>query len=212
MLERAYLYVVMFVGLFVAGVALAGSEEERAVAPNAEAAKPLAAGTPLPSASITAHDGTETDLRTALGEGTGVVVFYRGHWCPACMKQLQGLNKIVAELKEDGAKLIAVSTDKPELVAESMTKTGFDIPLYSDSDLDAAKALGIAYQLEGEMLEKYGPTLVETTGHATGQLPVPAVFVVDKEGVIRFVYSNPDYKVRLGEEELLAEVKKLKGE
>lgn len=212
MLDRAYLYVAMFAGLFVAGVALAGSEEDKGVAPSAEAAKPLAVGTPLPSAPITAHDGTETDLRAALGEGTGVVVFYRGHWCPACMKQLQGLNKILPELKENGARLIAVGTDKPELVAETVTKTGFDIPLYSDSDLDAAKALGIAYQLEGDMLEKYGPTLVETTGHDAGQLPVPAVFVVDKEGVIRFVYANPDYKVRLSEENLLAEVKKLKGE
>ncbi len=212
MLDRAYLYVVMFAGLVVAGVALGNSEEKKDVAPSADKASPLASGTPLPPAPITTPDGVETDLRAALGEKAGVVVFYRGHWCPACMKQLQGLNKIVPELKENGAILIAVATDKPEIVAETVKKTGFDIPLYSDNDLEAAKALGLAYQLEGEMLEKYGPTLVENTGHDTGQLPVPAVFVVDKEGVIKFVYANPDYKVRLSNEELLAEVKKLKGE
>lgn len=212
MLDRAYLYVAMFVGLFVAGVALAGSEGDKAVAPSAAEARPVPAGTPLPAAPVTGADGVETDLRKVLDGQAGVIIFYRGHWCPFCMKHLQALNGIADTLAESKVKLVAVSTDKPDVVAATVEKTKFKIEQYSDSDLDAAKALGIAFQLDPDTAAKYRDTLVENTGHDKGQLPVPAVFVVDETGTIRFVFSNPDYKVRLGNEELLAEVKKLKGE
>jgi hypothetical protein len=36
------------------------------------------------------------------------------------------------------------------------------------------------------------------------ELPVPSVFIIDTSGTIRYVYSNPDYKIRLGAEALLA--------
>lgn len=210
MLDRGFYYVGLFGCLIVACAALALSEQKSgAVAPSAEEAKPLAVGAELPDIEVKTAAGETVKLREALAEKAAVIVFYRGHWCPACMKQLQGLGKIVPDLESSGTTLIGIGTDKPEIVAETVKKTNFGFPLYSDSDLSAAKAMGLAYQLDAKSLETYGPTLLENTGHDSGQLPVPAVFLVDKTGKVNFVHSNPDYKVRLSNEDLLAAVKKL---
>ena len=74
---------------------------------------------------------------------------------------------------------------------------GYD--LYSDSRLDAARAFGIAFQLKRvtrKGYRLYGIDLTDASGEDHGQLPVPSVFLVEAGGEVRWVYSNPDYKVR----------------
>lgn len=209
MLDRGFYYVGVFGCLIVTCATLALSEQKPGtVAPSAEEAKPLAVGAELPDAEVKSADGETVKLREALAGQAAAIVFYRGHWCPYCMKHLQQLQEIEGQLKDAGVKLVAITTDKPEIVKETQTK-GFDFTIYSDSGLDAAMAMGVAFQLDPETAAKYRDTLVENTGHDTGQLPVPAVFLVDKAGKIQFVFSKPDYKVRLSNEELLAAVKKL---
>ena len=50
----------------------------------------------------------------------------------------------------------------------------------------------------------YGIDLEEASGYDHHLLPVPAVFVIDPEGVIDFQYVNPDYRARLDPNVLLA--------
>ena len=211
MLDRGFYYVGVFGCLIVTCAALALSEYHAGpVAPSAEDAKPLDVGAELPDVEVKSAEGEVVKLREALVGQAAAVVFYRGHWCPYCMKHLQQLQEIEGQLKEAGVKLVAITTDKPEIVKETQNK-GFDFTIYSDSGMDAAKAMGVAFQLDPETAARYRETLVENSGHVTGQLPVPAVFLVDKSGTIQFVFSKPDYKVRLSNEDLLAAVKKLQG-
>jgi peroxiredoxin len=84
-----------------------------------------------------------------------------------------------------------------------------DLPytVYSDSRADAARAFGIAFQLsaaEELAYRGFGIDLEEASGQAHRQLPVPSVFLVEPGGTIRWVYSNPDYKVRPDNAALLA--------
>jgi peroxiredoxin len=84
------------------------------------------------------------------------------------------------------------------LRASSKAK-GLGYSLYADSSLAAAQAFGIAFQLtddEVRMYEEYGIDLEEASGQDHHRLPVPSVFLVEPGGVIRWVYSNPDYTVR----------------
>jgi peroxiredoxin len=53
-------------------------------------------------------------------------------------------------------------------------------------------------------MREYGVDLEATTGTQQHGLPVPSVFIIDTSGTIRFVYSNPDYKIRLGADALWA--------
>jgi peroxiredoxin len=79
--------------------------------------------------------------------------------------------------------------------------------LLSDSHLEAAKAFHVAYHVDAATLAKmreYGLDLEATTGTKEHELPVPSVFIIDTSGTIRFVYSNPDYTIRLGADALWA--------
>lgn len=79
--------------------------------------------------------------------------------------------------------------------------------LYSDSDLEAARAFGIVFQIgaaEAAAYKAFGIDLEEASGKTHHQLPVPSVFLVEAGGTIRWVYSNPDYKVRPDTAEILA--------
>ena len=95
--------------------------------------------------------------------------------------------------------MIAISADRPALLAKSLEANDLGYTLYSDSSLTAARAFGIVFQLsEKEVAEykDYGIDLEEASGHSHHQLPVPSVFLVEAGGTIRWVYSNPDYEVR----------------
>ena len=92
MLDRGFYYAGVFGCLILSAVALAGSEERNdGVAPSAQEAKPLAAGAELPKVEVQTTGGETVKLNEALADQAAAIVFYRGHWCPFCMKHLQKL-------------------------------------------------------------------------------------------------------------------------
>jgi len=102
--------------------------------------------------------------------------------------------------------VIAVSPDRPEKLAQSLEEKDLGYALYSDGSLTAARKFGIVFQLDDGTLaryQKFGIDLEAASGHDHYQLPVPSVFLVEAGGTIRWVYSNPDYRVRPENEKLL---------
>ena len=92
-----------------------------------------------------------------------------------------------------------MSPDQPSRLTNSLKVKDIGYALYSDSDLAAARAFGIAFQVKAEeieLYEAYGIDLEAAAGREHHQLPVPSVFLVEAGGAIRWVYSNPDYRVR----------------
>ena len=120
--------------------------------------------------------------------------------------QLGQLQKIESELVEMGYQIIAISPDRPEKLRESAKQQQFDYTIVSDSQMEAAKAMGLAFRVSDETLERYlkwGLDLEDASGESHHLLPVPAVFLSNKEGIIEFQFVHPNYKVRLDPEVLL---------
>jgi peroxiredoxin len=110
------------------------------------------------------------------------------------------------ELAGLGFPVVAISADRPEKLHQSLESGGLGYSLYSDSSLAAARAFGIVYQLDEAEIARYrsyGIDLEDASGQKHHQLPVPSVFLVEAGGTIRWVYSNPDYKVRPDNRSLL---------
>jgi peroxiredoxin len=108
--------------------------------------------------------------------------------------------------------VIAISPDRWEKMTQSLEVKDLGYRLYSDSDMAAARAFGIAFQLGPEQVKAYagyGIDLEAASGREHHQLPVPSVFLVEAGGTIRWVYSNPDYKVRPENEKLLEAARRL---
>jgi len=106
-----------------------------------------------------------------------------------------------------GFQIIAISPDRPAKLRETQVKHGIQGRFLSDSQMVAAQAFGVAYQVDAQTLSQlkaYGIDLEEASGEKHHMLPVPAVFIAGTDGVIQFAYANPDYKVRIVPELLLA--------
>lgn len=185
-------------------------EEKQRVVRSAEAIHPILIGSKVPELTLRTIDGELFNLNEAIRNKPTVLIFYRGGWCPYCNLQLGQIQEIEADIIKYGYQIIAISPDKPEKLIESIDKHKMNYLLLSDSNMAGAKAFGIAFKLDEATIKKYegyGIDLVDASGEEHYYLPVPSVFVVGTDGIIKFEYVNPNYKVRLDPNILLSTVK-----
>jgi len=100
----------------------------------------------------------------------------------------------------------------PQDPAQVVKGPGLSYTILSDARMAAARAYGVAFRVDDATAARYkgfGIDLEAASGETHHELSVPAVFIVDRSGVIRFVYANADYRVRLAPDELLAEARRL---
>jgi peroxiredoxin len=196
--------------LMVAVLSATAPAEERPLAASAKDAMPLHVGDVLPDVSINDAAGKPVKLRSLQTDGPVVIVFFRGSWCPICTKHFRDLIKAHPEVVKLGAKMVAISPDTAENTTANATKLKTPFPLYSDSDVAAAKAFGLAFKVDDGTVAKYkgfGIDLEKASGRDHHALPVPAVYIVDQSGKITFAHSNPDYSKRLDMESILTALK-----
>lgn len=179
----------------------------QAAPPNdARNVNPIEVGASAPAVDLTQADGSTVPLHQLTTEAPAIVVFYRGGWCPYCIRHLAALGEIESKLQELGYRVHAISPDRPARVAEAAAAADIDYALYSDASAEVASAFGLAFRVDAATYEKlmgYGIDIEAASGRDHHLLPVPAVFIVDQENRIRFRYFNPDYKERLSAEALL---------
>lgn len=168
---------------------------------------PLLVGETFPASSLSDPEGNPVGLPSLFAEKPSVVIFYRGGWCPYCTKHLSAIGQSEQEILAAGYQIIAISPDSPEKLAATYDKEEISYRLLSDADGTLAKAIGIAFQAP----EKYADHLSKHSGGKNSHfLPVPSVFILDKEGKILFEHIDPDYQSRLEVDLLLAVVTALK--
>lgn len=182
------------------------SVQKKEVAPSANEICPIKIGETVPGIFLRDNYGELINLRELVKQKRTVLIFYRGGWCPYCNLQLAELNSIENEINNLGYQVVALSIDKPEKLMESLGEHKLSYTLLSDSKAEASIAFGLAFKVEDEynkMLKDHDLDIEEASGEDHHILPVPAVFIVDLNGIIQFSYVNPDYTVRLNGEILL---------
>ena len=181
-----------------------------AVALSAVQVCPLKVGAVVPLVTLRNVQGIEVDLKTEIAKKPTVLVFYRGSWCVYCNRQMSQLKEIESGILELGYQVIAVSPDRAEKLNETLDKYGLKYTLLSDSKMIAAQAFGLAFRVSQETLDRYkriNIDLDDASGENHHLLPVPAVFIVGQDGIIRVEYVNPNYKVRIDPDVILAAAK-----
>ncbi len=174
----------------------------------AEDVSPLLIGESIPKATLQDSEGKQIELGKLLSERPTVLVFYRGGWCPYCNLQLSGLAKIEKDILDLGYQIIAISPDDYQNLQNTEEKDSTNYQLLSDPNGKFIKEIGIAFQTP-LIIKGYIATKGQK-GKTSEVMPVPTVMVVDKKGEILFEYINPNYKVRISGEMLLAVLKSLK--
>jgi peroxiredoxin len=183
---------------------------EPRIAQSPEDIKPLLNGMSAPAVSLQDATGKAVELGTLLKQQDTVLVFYRGGWCPYCNLQLAALREIEPKLKALGYQLIAVTPDSPAAIQASLKDTkgaAITYALLSDSQFNLSSAFGVAYYLDEKTsatyLNTYKLNLNKEQNTGKVVLPVPAVYILSKDGLVQYSYQHINYKVRLQSELLL---------
>ena len=150
--------------------------------------------------------GQEIHLKEFLKKGKVVLVFYRGQWCPYCNRELKRLQDSLQLIISKKATLISVTPEKSESVSKTIEKTSATYSIISDDGLKIMKAYNVAFELDENTLTRYrnAGLNIESNNSKNGNfLPVPAVYIIDKESNIVYRFFDPDYKKRPSVKEIL---------
>ncbi len=145
------------------------------------------------------QNGNEIELKDIRKKGPVVLIFYRGYWCPYCNRELKKLEDSFQLIKEKGAQLIAITPEQQEGISKTIEKTKATYSIITDNDRKIMKAYDVAYQVDEKTIARYkmaGIDLPDNNGQKPGAvyLPVPAVYIVGKDGEIKYRFFNDDYK------------------
>lgn len=132
-------------------------------------------GYPAPLFELPAVDGEPRSLSSYRGRKV-VLIFYRGHWCGACRNHLAALTEAAPAMEDTGGSVLAISAEPLATVRAAARRDGLRLTLLSDEGLTAIDAYGIRWEGEPE-------------GRAIAR---PSVFVVDRDGVVRFAHVGED--------------------
>jgi len=186
---------------------LFGCSNEISIPTVAEDISPILIGETLPNAYFQNAEGESVQLKAVLEEKPTVLVFYRGGWCPYCNVQLSGLVDIEEEVLELGYQIVAISPDDFKNLQATIENNNTKYKLLSDPNGEFIQQIGIAFKTSSSLKEYI--TGKGQKGETSSVMPAPTVMIVDKKGVIKFEYINPNYKERISGEMLLSVLKTL---
>jgi peroxiredoxin len=174
--------------------------EQAALAAAGVPAGVASAGTRLADVGLLDVHGAPTSLYTALGDGTAVVVFYRGVWCPYCNIALSVYQQhLLPELTDRGVRLIAISPQVPDGSLSMRDKHGLAFTVLSDPGNSVARGLGILTRPSDEARAaqlELGLDLTAVNADGTIGVPMPTVAILDGGHVLRWIDVHPDYSTR----------------
>lgn len=171
------------------------------------AERALKAGDRAPVFTLPDPDGNPVSAADLLAEGPLVVTFYRGIWCPYCNLDLQALQEALPEIQARGAHLLAISPQTPVNSRRSQRENKIAFPILSDHGNSVAESFGLRFRLPDYLADLYKNTfkndLAVVNGEDSWTLPMPARYVIGRDGVIVYAEVNPDYTRRPDPSELL---------
>jgi len=152
--------------------------------------------------------GETVSLKDLRRKGPVVIIFYRGNWCPYCNKELSHLQDSLQLIKDKGASLVAITPETQEGIIKTAEKTKAQFPIIWDEDLKIMKGYDVAFKVDEKTVARYKNfdiDLAATNNQKPDDvyLPVPAVYIVDKEGNVTYRYFEPDYKKQVPVKEIL---------
>jgi peroxiredoxin len=152
-----------------------------------------------PGFELQDHNGKLTCSADLLRRGPLVICFFRGRWCPFCVGQLEALNLILPQIEQTGSTLLAIS---PQTVQQSFFMTDqhkLRFPLLSDAGNKVARQFGLVYRVPEAQQAIYRRAFINlpfANGDAGWELPIPATFILNRDGSVLYSSANEDYTER----------------
>ena len=163
-------------------------------------------GDPLPPFVLPDDSGHMVSLNELLTQGPVAVTFHRGHWCPYCRININALVQAHQEIAAQGGQIVAIMPDRQKFIADFRSESKVPFPILTDIDNGYALSLNLTIWVGAELqkLMEGRRNLPEFHGNSSWTLPIPATFVVGRDGRIRARFMDPDYRKRMAIADMLA--------
>jgi peroxiredoxin len=161
----------------------------------------------MPPFILPDEEGHLVTLDHLRSNGPVAVTFHRGHWCPYCRINTDALAKAQKEIAAESGQVIAVMPDRQQFAAEFKSKLNAPFPILTDLDNGYALSLNLVIWVGEEMaqfISAAGWDIPKFQGNASWMLPIPATFVVGKDGRVKARFVDPDYRKRMAIEDLIS--------
>jgi peroxiredoxin len=107
---------------------------------------------------------------------------------------------VAAEVRTLGASLAAVSPQRTEFLRQMIAKHKISFDILTDSGNEVATKFGLKFTVSDEVKKVYqgsfGLDLAKFNADGMWTLPMPARFIIDRKGIVRYAEADPDYTRR----------------
>jgi peroxiredoxin len=144
------------------------------------------------------QNGKSISLKELRKKGPVVIMFYRGYWCPYCNKELKRFQDSLELISAKGT-LIAITPESKEGIDSVFERTGATFSILSDEGMKISSQYGVSFKVDDRTVGRYknaGIDLAKINNQKEVSLPVPAVYIVNKDGYISYRFFDADYKKR----------------
>lgn len=159
----------------------------------------LAVGDTLPDFELEDASGRLWRSEELLARGPLVLAFFRGAWCPYCDLAMRALETVRPELEALGATLLGVAPSRPAVLARIGAERSLGYPLLTDAGERLARLCGLRFELATvhvDFYRRFGVDMPAEHEGAGWELPVPATYVVGRDGVIAWAFADADWGKR----------------
>ncbi len=179
----------------------------------AQSGKYLKIGSKAPEINGMDQNGRAISSGHLLKSGPVVLMFYRGNWCPYCQKQLSELQDSLFDILNLGAHVMVVTPEKPAGIRKMIGISGAAFSILHDDKYKIMKAYGVDFKLSKETVPRFYAFTINHTRSANGNkddiLPVPATYIINQQGIVKWIYYNTDYRQRPSVEDIVQALKSL---
>jgi peroxiredoxin len=163
-------------------------------------------GSAMPDFVLPDEAGRLIALGDLLREGPAAVTFHRGHWCPWCRMSLAALSRAQGDIARIGAQVAAIVPETQEYAAEFKRRVDTPFRILTDMDNGYALSINLAIWIGSELQERlssYGLSLPDYQANDGWMLPIPATFVLGRDGHVKARFIDPDFRKRASIEQLI---------
>ena len=166
----------------------------------------LSVGALAPAFALKDSSGKLVRSEDLLALGPLVVKFFRGRWCPYCVTELETWRDLYPQLREHGALLVAIGPQTERQSDFMVGQHGLPFPVLTDSSCALAEQFGLAYTVPEYYRDYYLSIMVNLpfiNGEPSWRLPMPATYVLARDGRVLFAEAHADFRVRPEPDETL---------
>jgi len=159
----------------------------------------LSLGAKAPAFELKDHNGEPVSFTELLARRRLVICFFRGRWCPFCVGQLEAMNLILPQIAQSGASLVAISPQRVQQSFFMADQHKLRFPLLSDAGNQVARQFGLVYRVPDYQQAVYRRAFINlpfANGDESWELPIPATYILSRDGTALYASANADYTER----------------